>query len=324
MSDRRAPVGSRLLRPRRRDVRDVGLAGFERVVRRVRVGDDRNMIRSARSGQVSPLKSPAQLSLRTRTISSSLRADSIVYGPLPTISLVLVRVAGLEGRLGHREERLEAGHGREVGVRRRQRDRQRHRLVVGDDSGDRVGLTGEAFGAALDEVEQVAVVASEVGDPLPRTLERARQDRLAVGELLALLDRERPHRGVLVGFERLGEQRDDLRVLRIAHVDLRQPVIQCVDDLVGVHRRVERRVDVLGWTADERAAVDDLSTSAGRFGGGGVTDERHGQHPHSHKCGCEPTAPLLVQGANPPWFSLAATPPHSSCAYDDDVVGAGG
>ena len=38
----------------------------------------RNVIRSRRSGQVSPLKSPVQASLRTRTISSSVRALSIM------------------------------------------------------------------------------------------------------------------------------------------------------------------------------------------------------------------------------------------------------
>ena len=42
-------------------------------------------------------------------------------------------------------------------------------------------------------------------------------------------------------------------------VDLGETVVQRVDDLVRVERHVERRVDVLGRVADERAAVDELT-----------------------------------------------------------------
>ena len=115
--------------------------------------------------------------------------------------LVLAVPSGVDRRSGHRVEQLEAGHGGEVRVRRRQRDRERHGVVVGHHAGERVGGAGELLGAALDEVEQVGVVAGEVrvGRPLPRALERARQDRLAVAERLVGVDREGPHRGVVVG-----------------------------------------------------------------------------------------------------------------------------
>ena len=69
--------------------------------------------------------------------------------------------------------------------------------------------------------------------------------------------------GVLVGLERLGDVRHDLRVVRVGGVDVGQAVVHGVDDLVGVERRVQRRVDVLRRVTDERAEVDELAAGRG-------------------------------------------------------------
>ncbi len=124
----------------------------------------RNTMRSARSGHVSPLKSPAQFSLRTRTISSSLRGDSSMYGPLPTINSF--------SYWSPASRRLPRASGRTAGSRRRRRSWSTARPSSPSASSprrrrrrrsDRVRLTGERLGATVDEVEQVAVVAGEVG-----------------------------------------------------------------------------------------------------------------------------------------------------------------
>ena len=197
-------------------------------------------------------------------ISVSVRGSSIMYGPLPIMTPFshAVGIGGLDGLGRHREEELEPGDGVEVRVRLGERDGERHRLVVGLDSGERVGRAVQLLGATLDEVHQVAVVTGEVGvrRPLPRVGERAGQDLFTGRERDAVADLEGPDGGVLVGFVGLGDMRDDLGVLGIARVDVGQPVVEGVDDLVGVQRRVERRVEVLGRVADEGAEVDELAS----------------------------------------------------------------
>ena len=63
--------------------------------------------------------------------------------------------------------------------------------------------------------------------------------------------------------------RHDLRVVRIAGVDVGQAVVDRVHDLIGVERRVQGRVDVLGRVAHEGAEVNDLATLLGFFVWGG-------------------------------------------------------
>jgi len=177
----------------------------------------------------------------------------------PVVPLGLV--VELLDRLGHREEQLETGYGVEVGVGRGKRDRQGHCVVVGLDAFERVGLAVELLGTALDERHQVRVDAREVGvtGPLPGTGEGAGQHLLAVRELQALADLERPDRGVVVGFVGLGDLRPDDRVVRVAGVDVGQAVIERIDHLVGIERLVEAGVDVLGRVTDERAQFDEIA-----------------------------------------------------------------
>ncbi len=66
-----------------------------------------------------------------------------------------------------------------------------------------------------------------------------------------------------------GHLRHDLRVVRIAGVDVGQAVVDGVHDLVGVERRVQGRVDVLGRVAHEGAEINDLATLLGFFVWGG-------------------------------------------------------
>ena len=226
--------------------------------------ETRKVIVSRRSSQVSPLKSPSYSGFFSRTISWSVRGADMMYGPLPIMipfsqSFWFARSSTSDG-IGH--EQLEAGHRVEVGVGLGQRDLEGHRVVVGHDTGDLVGLTVEDGLATLDEgADQVAVVTGEVRlrGPVPGPRERAGQDRLTGGELLALPDGERPHRGVLVGLVGLGHVGHDHGVVRIRGVDVGQPVVEGVDDLVGVQGGVQRGVDVLGWVTHEGAEVDEVA-----------------------------------------------------------------
>jgi hypothetical protein len=256
----------------------VAVTGFEGVERRVRVlRDAEGDLVEGGAVVAEDVAAPLLVALHDDLLVVAGLGQLVraVADHQPVLPLGLVREV-VDGR-GHREEQLEAGHGGEVPVRGRQPDGQRPGLVVRGDAGDRVGLAVELLLTPLDEREEVAVLTGEVGvaGPLPRPHERAGKDLLAVGERQPLTDREDPLGGVLVRLERLRHETLDLGVLRVAEVDIGEPVVEGVHDLVAVQLDVEGRVDVLRRLGGERAEVDELAaglrvTASPLVTGGGV------------------------------------------------------
>ena len=258
---RSCPAAS--VHPAGRDVGVVALAGLERVVRGVGVGRraEGDLVEAVGPGLAVDVAGPLVVLDEHDLLVGARLLELVrpVADHQAVLPLVLVVRSSTAAGIG--QNSWKPATVGEVRVRRGQRDREGHGVVVGVDAGDGVGLAVELLLATFDEAEQVAVVTGEVG---VEARSQARWNEL--GRISSPSENVWPSWIVKVHtWRRRWPRTTRPRAARspgssgsVESMSVR-PSYSALIDLVGVERGVQRRVDVLRRVTDEGAEVDELA-----------------------------------------------------------------